>query len=127
MLLDGAIATELSTNLIVSVWYSGQTVSKHESYDNPVRQFFQLAITGRIGNAVSGTIALEKTPPFTLRQRAEITITSPQEFLIYLGYRTAPEAPSLGLQVPMGRMKISVRLIAHPLLGLSTAFGLVVK
>ena len=127
MLLDGAVATELSTNVMVSVWYCGQTVSKQESYDNPVRQFFQLAITGRISSAVSGTIALEKTPPFTLRQRAEITIASQREFLIYLGYRTAPETPSLGLQVPMGRMNISFRLIAHPILGLSTAFGLVVK
>ena len=127
LLLDGAVATELSTNVLVSVWYSGQTLAKQESYNNPARQFFQLAITGRIGNAVAGTIALEKTPPFTLRQRAEITITSQQDFLIYLGYRTVPETPSLGLQVPIGRMNISIHLIAHPLLGLSTAFGLVVK
>jgi hypothetical protein len=127
LLLDGALATTLSTNVDVSIWYSGQTLRREESYTNPTRQLFQLAVTGRIGNALSGTIALEKTPPFTLREGAEITITSQRDFTLYLGYRTAPETPSFGIQVPIGRMILSYRLIAHPTLGLSTAFGLVVK
>jgi hypothetical protein len=126
-LLDGALATALNTNVDVSIWYSGQTLRREESYTSPTRQLFQLAVTGRIGNALSGSIALEKTPPFALREGIEITITSQRDLILFVGYRTAPETPSLGVQVPIGRMIFSYRLIAHPTLGLSTAFGLVVK
>ncbi len=122
-LMGIGVAAPLTTRLDASVWYSGQPLDRKQAYESLAQQLFQLALNARIGELYHWTVALEKTPSYTLRQLSEISITSPQGVQIRLGYRTSPGMPFAGAQVSLKRLVFSLLVNYHPIFGLSTAFG----
>ncbi len=123
LIIGFALSTPLTESLDVAVWYSGQTLGRKRAYENLTRQLYQLAVISSIGESTTLTLALEKTPPFALRQLVEVSLVSRREATFQIGYRTAPGMPYVGAQVPLRRLLLSVRLNVHPIFGLSTAFG----
>lgn len=123
LLIGFALSTPLTGNLDVAVWYSGQTLGRKRAYESLTRQLYQLAVISSIGESATLTLALEKTPPFALRQLVEVSLVSRREATLQIGYRTAPGMPYVGAQVLLRRLLLSVRLNYHPIFGLSTAFG----
>lgn len=123
LLVGAALTAPLTERLEVDVWYAGQTLGRARAYESMARQLFQLAVTSRIDAHYTWTLAVEKTPRYSLRQLAEINLVTRREMALQLGYRTAPGVPYLGLQVPIRRLRLLVRVNYHPIFGLSTAFG----
>jgi hypothetical protein len=127
LLIGIALNAPLTENLDVAVWYSGQTPGRQRAYESLTRQLYQLAVISRVGEHITWTLAVEKTPPLALRQLAEVCFISRKKLTLQIGYRTAPSMPYIGAQVPLRRLLLSVRLNYHPIFGLSTAFGFAFK
>ncbi len=127
LLVGIALSAPLTESLDVAVWYSGQTPGRKRAYESLTRQLYQLAVISRVGEHTTWTLAVEKTPPFALRQLAEVCFVSRKKLTFQIGYRTAPGIPYAGAQVPLRRLLLSVRLNYHPIFGLSTAFGFAFK
>ena len=127
LLFGGAVKTELSDRMNVTIWYNGQTLAREQAYESLARQLYQLAVSSRIGDNNVLVIAIEKTPPFALRQLVEIELLVWQELTLLAGYRTAPALLYAGVQLPYRRVSFSIRVSAHPIFGISTAFGLAFK
>ncbi|UCD37923.1 MAG: hypothetical protein JSW54_00085 [Fidelibacterota bacterium] len=123
-LIGAALNAPLSDDISVGVWYGNQPWGRKRAFQSLTRQLFQLSVNAHIGENTSWTIAAEKTPPFTLRQLVEIRHLTKRGIQLQLGYRTGPGMPYLGVQLPLLRLLLSVRVNIHPIFGLSTAFGL---
>ncbi len=124
LLFGGAVKTELTDRMDVTIWYNGQTLTRDRAYGSLARQLYQLAVSSRIGENNVLVFAIEKTPPFVLRHLVEIDLLVWQELTLLAGYRTAPALLYAGIQVPYRRINLSIRASAHPIFGISTAFGL---
>ena len=127
LLIGLALAAPLTESLDVAVWYSGQPPTQKRAYESLARQLFQLAVTRRSGENYAWSLAVEKTPAYALRQLAEVSVIAWREVKLQLGYRTAPGMPYVGVELPLRRLLLSVRLNYHPIFGLSTAFGFAFK
>lgn len=127
LLFGGAVKTELTDRTDVTVWYNGQTLTRDRAYDSLVRQLYQMAVISRIGENNVLVLAIEKTPPFALRHLVEIDLLVWRDLTLMAGYRTAPALLYAGVQLPYQRVSLSIRATAHPIFGISTAFGLSFK
>ncbi len=127
MLLGFGLAGDLTDNMIFSLWYSGLAADDTRAYESLARQLFQLALVHPAGDNYGWALGLEKTPGFKLRQLLEISIGSGGRLELLLGYRTHPSLPFVGTRVTLSRLQLFARVNHHPLLGLSTAFGLALK
>ena len=116
--------TELTDKIDATIWYNGQTLARDRAYESLARQLYQLAVSSRIGDNNILVFAIEKTPPFALRHLVEIDLLIWQELKLLAGYRTAPALLYAGIQLPYRRLCLSIRASAHPIFGISTAFGL---
>jgi hypothetical protein len=127
LLLGAALSSPLKDNLRINLWYGGISLNRDRALESLGRQLFHLAANARVGDHVRWTVAIEKTPPFPIRQMVEICLVTKAEMRFLIGYRTTPAIPFLGAQLPIRRLSFSVRMHAHPIFGFSTAFGLSYK
>lgn len=127
LLIGLGIVAPFTTSSEFSLWYAGQTLTDEQAYQSLGRQLYQLAVSSRAGAAARWTLALEKTPGYDLRQLAEFNLLARQGAALQLGYRTSPGTTYVGVQLPLRRLSVSLRVNIQPLFGLSTAIGISYK
>ena len=127
LLIGLGLAGALTRNTNFSVWYSGLAPDDSRAYESLARQLFQLALLHPGQNGFGWALGLEKTPAFKLRQLIELSFGAGKWIDLLLGYRTHPNMPVAGAQLSVARVQLHFRVIYHPVLGISTAFGLALK
>ncbi|UCH10352.1 MAG: hypothetical protein JSU61_00205 [Fidelibacterota bacterium] len=127
VILDAAFSSPLNDHLRINLWYGGIPLHRDQAYTSLGRQLFHLAANARVGDSMHWAVAIEKTPPFPIRQSVEICLLTKTDMRFLIGYRTTPATPFLGLQLPVKRLSFSVRMHVHSIFGFATAFGLSYK
>lgn len=124
ILFGVGLTTPLKQATIFSVWYSGLAPNDTRAYESLARQLFQLALIHPRQDGIGWAVGLEKTPEFDLRQMVEISFGAGRLFGLLMGYRTHPGMPMLGARLSVARLQLNFRVLNHPILGISTAFGM---
>ncbi|MEE9466479.1 MAG: hypothetical protein V3W14_13000 [Candidatus Neomarinimicrobiota bacterium] len=127
LLFGFGLAGSLTRESIFSVWYSGLAPNDSRAYESLARQLFQVALLHPGQDGIGWALGLEKTPEFKLRQSVELSFKTGKWLDLLLGYRTQPSMPVAGAQLSVARLQLHFRVIHHPVLGISTAFGLAIK
>ncbi len=118
------LTVPLTEATFFSVWYSGLAPNDTRAYESLARQLFQLALIHPRQDGVGWAVGLEKTPDFDLRRMVEISFGTGRLFGLLVGYRTHPGMPMAGARLSVARLQLNFRVLNHPILGISTAFGL---